>query len=129
MPALLRQAVAPLLLVCALAASAQSPDPHKPTPRAPLQDSEVALLPNAGVSSERLQQLVRRHGYDFEPSPAMLRILTAAGADGALLETLRKTRPILPSASPSALPKSVFEPDLVTVRMGSQRFLIAKKEV
>lgn len=70
------------LLACGLAFPAA--DSAKPLSRV-----QILGLVEGGVSSRRVESLIKERGIDFEPAPEYLQMLREAGADRALISTLR----------------------------------------
>lgn len=72
-----------VLLLLAATLSAQT------TRTTPLNKDEVQQLLAGGVSSQRIVTLVGQYGIDFDPDPATLESLRAAGASDDVLNNLR----------------------------------------
>ncbi len=88
----MRIRVAVSILLVAAISLAQAP---KKQPR-PLDKTDVLALLAGSVPSQRVAQLVREHGIDFEPTQDYLKTLEIAGAEEVLLKTLREARRIHP---------------------------------
>lgn len=72
------------------------------TPLKALSQTEVANLLQGGVPPERLEEIVRKRGIDFQVTPEIEKELRNAGATSTLLGTLRELAPPPPKPEPPA---------------------------
>jgi hypothetical protein len=82
-----------LCLLSGCGATAQTP------PKA-LSQTEVANLLQGGVPPDRIEEIVRKRGIDFQVTPEIEKELRDAGATSELLGTLRELAPPPPKPEP-----------------------------
>jgi hypothetical protein len=94
----------------------------------PLTEEQVLKLLRGDVASVRVAQLARERGIDFTLSPDDERRLRRAGADSALIETLKNLVPtaLTLSRSRSSLARPVTMPNNIVSKLHESAIVIAQ---
>jgi hypothetical protein len=72
------------------------PAPAVSSDSVPLQKDEILQMLQNGLPSEQVADLVEESGIDFEPTEDYYKTLRKAGADDALIGSLRKAKRVKP---------------------------------
>ena len=93
----------------------------QPSPK-PLSKDDVLMLLRGTVSTRRVEELVRQRGIDFQITPEAENELHSAGADDALLSTLKQLAPKPPILVVTTTPggAQVFVDDQLIVRTSGE---------
>jgi len=72
------------------------PAPAVSSDSVPLQKDEILQMLQNGLPGEQVADLVEESGIDFEPTEDYYKTLRKAGADDALIGSLRKAKRVKP---------------------------------